>query len=1014
MKIADLAANPPPEYRPVPFWSWNDRLENKELSRQIKAMYEAGIGGFFMHARGGLLTEYLGEEWFSATKNCIHDAERLGMKAWAYDENGWPSGFGNGLVNALGVKYQQKYLRCEKSSGGAFREYANLIALYSPEGKRISEEFAASLPEVLLCRYDVNPYYVDTLDLAVTEEFLKSVHQKYYDTLDNAERAAMSGFFTDEPQISRNGIPWSFVLENEYRKAYGEELLDVLPQLLLDLEGCERTRYRFWRLVTRLFMNHFLKPIHEWCSAHGWKLTGHQVCEDNYLSQLTSNGAVMPQYQYYHIPGMDALGRNFTSLATPLQLASAAAQCGQRQILSETFALCGWGVSFADLKWLCQWQMVHGINLICQHLEGYSLRGIRKRDYPASLFLHQPWWKYYRMFNDAVSRIGVLLANGSIQTEVLLLHAITTAHILYNTRTSEKIMRYSHAFESLSQLLADLHIDHHYGDETLMEQYGSTDGAVLKIGTQSYKLVILPKLLNLSSKQLELLEKFASAGGVILAERNDEDSGFFVDGIRTDNLPLLDQIEFFDSPEALADRALAQTGTLSVVRKDTPPERCFQQTEQIPAIHATRRFFDDFDGRSAVLYYYVNTRRFESFETTIFLSGEGVERFDPESGRVEPVCFSKESNGMLRIEHRFEAAGDLLLLVRNEKVSSAPLPEKKERKKLYLPQRFEIARCSENMLTLEFCRCEIDGKLLFSREYVLTIQDELLKRRCDLPVKLTFDFLVGESYPLGQTLSLLLEHPERYEIHVNGVRISNCSNGFFADQAFERVEIGSAVIHGKNTIELELTFHQDPEVYAGIDASKIFESEKNKLSFQTEIEAVYLCGKFGVATDGIFLPLERNAVRYQGTFRLEALPESVDIEHIEASGFPFFAGSITLRQYFDLEKGREGEKTVVGFRNLFAHAASIRINGTEIGVMVRPDYILPIPDGVLKAGKNILEIKLTNSLRNMLGPLHLEEGECLGVSPGTFYKDPGVFAPWTPVVWNKDFCFLRFGAERFL
>ena len=82
--------------------------------------------------------------------------------------------------------------------------------------------------------------------------------------------------------------------------------------------------------------------------------------------------------------------------------------------------------------------------------------------------------------------------------------------------------------------------------------------------------------------------------------------------------------------------------------------------------------------------------------------------------------------------------------------------------------------------------------------------------------------------------------------------------------------------------------------------------------------------------------------------------------------------------------------------------------------MVRPDYIVPIPDGVLKAGKNILEIELTNSLRNMLGPLHLEEGECLGVSPGTFYKDPGVFAPWTPVVWNKDFCFLRFGAERFL
>ena len=1012
MKIAELAANPANESRPVPFWSWNDRLENKELSRQIESMHEAGIGGFFMHARGGLLTEYLGEEWFSSVRTCIHDASRLGMKAWAYDENGWPSGFGNGLVNGLCIRYQQKYLRCVKISGAGVRTLSNRIAVYAPDGKRIPEETALTLPEVLVCRYDVNPYYVDTLDPEVTEQFLKSVHQKYYDTLNAADRAAMSGFFTDEPQISRNGVPWSFTFEREYRNAYGEEILDVLPHLLLDLDGCTRTRYRFWRLTTRLFMNHFLKPIYDWCTEHGWKLTGHQVCEDNYLSQLTSNGAVMPQYQYYHIPGMDALGRHFTSLATPLQLASAAAQCGQNQILSETFALCGWGVTFADLKWLCQWQMVHGINLICQHLEGYSLRGIRKRDYPASLFIHQPWWKFYRGFNDSISRIGVLLANGKIRTEVLLLHGITTAHILFNTHDSKTIMAYSDAFEKLSRRLEEVHINHHYGDETLMEQYGSADGAVLKIGAQSYRLVLLPKLLNLSSKQVGLLESFADAGGVILAERNDPDSGFFVDGVRVEHLPLLEKIEYFDSPDALADRASACVRPLSVVRKTTPPDQCFHPMEQVAAINVTRRFFEDFDGRSAVLYYYVNTCRFDAFETALFLPGEGVERFDPETGTVKPACFSKEKNGMLRLEHRFEPAGDLLLLVRDNPVLSAE-PETEPGKMLYLPQRFELAECSENVLTLEFCRCEIDGKVRFDREYVLTIQDELLKLRRDVSVKLTFDFLVGESYPSGQPLSLLLEHPERYEIRVNGNRISNRSKGFFADQAFERVEIGHAVVRGRNVIELELTFHQEPEVYAGIDASKLFESEKNKLSFQTEIEAVYLCGKFGVATEGTFRPLERNAVRYHGPFRLEALPETVEIEHLEESGFPFFAGTVSLRQYLDLEDGREGEEYAVAFQNLFANAASIRINGVEIGVMVRPDCKLPVPDGVLKAGKNTLEIELTNSLRNMLGPLHLEEGECLGVSPGTFYKDPGVFAPWTPVIWNDGFCFLRFGIQRF-
>ena len=44
MTIAELAANPDRDYRPIPFWSWNDRLEAGELSRQIRLMHDAGIG----------------------------------------------------------------------------------------------------------------------------------------------------------------------------------------------------------------------------------------------------------------------------------------------------------------------------------------------------------------------------------------------------------------------------------------------------------------------------------------------------------------------------------------------------------------------------------------------------------------------------------------------------------------------------------------------------------------------------------------------------------------------------------------------------------------------------------------------------------------------------------------------------------------------------------------------------------------------------------------------------------
>lgn len=92
-KIWNHLENPPAEYRPLPLWSWNDRLEKKELERQIEEMHKVGIGGFFMHARGGLQTPYMSEEWMDAIRISIEKSRELGMHAWFYDENGWPSGF---------------------------------------------------------------------------------------------------------------------------------------------------------------------------------------------------------------------------------------------------------------------------------------------------------------------------------------------------------------------------------------------------------------------------------------------------------------------------------------------------------------------------------------------------------------------------------------------------------------------------------------------------------------------------------------------------------------------------------------------------------------------------------------------------------------------------------------------------------------------------------------------------------------------------------------------------------
>ncbi|MBU4286273.1 MAG: hypothetical protein KKD76_05130, partial [Verrucomicrobia bacterium] len=42
------------EYRPIPFWVWNEKQEPEELKRQIAEMHRQRFGGFFIHARLGL------------------------------------------------------------------------------------------------------------------------------------------------------------------------------------------------------------------------------------------------------------------------------------------------------------------------------------------------------------------------------------------------------------------------------------------------------------------------------------------------------------------------------------------------------------------------------------------------------------------------------------------------------------------------------------------------------------------------------------------------------------------------------------------------------------------------------------------------------------------------------------------------------------------------------------------------------------------------------------------------
>ena len=189
--------------------------------------------------------------------------------------------------------------------------------------------------------------------------------------------------------------------------------------------------------------------------------------------------------------------------------------------------------------------------------------------------------------------------------------------------------------------------------------------------------------------------------------------------------------------------------------------------------------------------------------------------------------------------------------------------------------------------------------------------------------------------------------------------------------------------------------------------------ETGKRSFYAcGISRPYLAGDFGVKTVGAFQQLEREAVRCSRGFTLGRRPETATLGKAHESGLPFFCGKLNLSRDFTVEPGKERDRYLVFYRQMTI-VSRFRINDRELGPLIWKPFIVSL-DSLLRPGVNHLEIELTNSLRNMLGPHHLAEGESYGVGPISFYKEPGVFTRKGSdgqVEWNEDYCLVEFGID---
>ena len=975
-RLAGELQHPQQKHRPIPFWSWNDRLDPEELRRQIRAMAQSGVGGYFMHARSGLKTQYLEEEWFDSVRVGIQEGQAVGLTPWIYDEEGWPSGFAGGRVTAKGDWVYARGLRMRRIAdpAEAVRDKTLLGVFACSEGDKeilplAQADPGVAYPSYLEMTHSCSPFYIDVLNRDVVREFLRETHERYAQRF-ALGKAGLAGFFTDEPRLSEGPIPWSYLLPEEFRRRYGYDLMAVLPALYLPCRDYRKVRHDFWAMVNDLFVNAYMKQIGEWCEAHGCLLTGHMMMEESLYSQMTGTAGGMPFYEFMQQPGVDSLRRNVNDPRIPKQVGSVAEQLGKKTVLSESYAMSGWDLNFDEMRWIAGWQFVNGVNLICQHLQAYSLKGSRKRDYPPSLYYQQTWYKEYHRFNDTIARLGQLLGEHQKEIDLLLLHPMHSGWISYDGTNNSEIQALDQTFVQACELLSGAHIDYHLGDEVILRRHGKIlpDGT-LAVGRYTYRAVVVPGCLTIDRSTLRLLQAFVQAGHPLICLG------------RTPTL-----CEGVPSPEVEALMARGQSAR-TVEELHLLLDGCLSKVVRIRE-----------NGTECLTNHYCKVRLDQG--TALYLvnmdrsTGHSVQITLP--GAVRPVRLEPDTLARVPLSARRTDQGTVLslsvrpmenILLVYEPGEPLSLPRPAGSRAAFCQDAWKLVAADDNALTLDCCEYRIDEGPWQPKKPIIHLMQQLLDLRRPCDVRMRFSFRLNCPPAALHRLSFVMEQPQSYQVTVNGTAISfgapdpvYSPQRKYKDLSLYKTDILPLVRPGENTIELCVRFAQSPHVYEVLYGENVYETELNKLTYDIELESVYLVGDFGTysqseATFGV-----RNSVTTDGPFVLDTLPHTLRPGDFTTQGFAFFAGTMTLEREF-LRPDTEGP-VILDLGAPRAGLVCAKIDGADPRTFLWGPYELEVTD--LSPGKHTLSVTLYASNRNLFGPHHHTKLENYSVGPLSF------------------------------
>lgn len=752
--------NPPAEYSLAPFWFLNGDLEESELYRQLCEMKAKGVDECILHSRKGCSVEYLSEKWFKKIGFILNSCKEIGLKAWIYDEDNWPSGYGGGKVVAKNKNFAAKCLSVEKIYPvlGEYIEVANkpdseiecVIAVHSDSyflditdyEKKTNKPWKSETLcwEVFVFRKEFCKHkpayspdsYVDLLNPAATEAFVEITHAEYKNRFPEAWGSVIKGFFTDEPGFYQNYLEqcanlntviWTDDFADRFIKKFGYDIRPHLCCLWQDMgELSVKTRCDYYTAVADFYVESYFDVIADFLKADGLMHIGHLHREDKIETLVQTESDFFTVMRSLSISGIDCIERNTNRITEKLG-SSVAHVAGQKLCFSETFGAFGWGLGLQEIKTLTDMQYVQGINFLVPHAFFYSTDGIRKTESPPSLFFQNGYWKHFKMYSDYVKRLSYFGRIGEFRADVAFYFPVKTAWAKYRPLYRYDLYKLDEQLVELRKELLDNGLDFDFFDDKALTDSALENDKLIFGENNCYRAVVLPETTVMPYEVLLKLNKFALNGGIVLAagefaptDENGEKSSKYINALNA----------LIGSAGFIKGEPHREKDTVAALKKHIPPRISAES-----GVYSCRRADENSD-----IYLLINTQNTEKVAYIPTDKNKDCIIYNPEDGTG--VCAERVSEkGGERFKITLKTLGSAVVVVKNrssDRVKPNSVCEIVKREEVDLSQEWSADICGQEkaVKTPSFHECGLSafsGEVVFKKAFNLkkSVDSAILK-----------------------------------------------------------------------------------------------------------------------------------------------------------------------------------------------------------------------------------------------------------------------------------------------